>query len=136
MDPLESPMVYQEACIIASENKFQHQVEEASDNNNLHPEQTQIGPNDSLHIDILIDQEDLSISDSPSTPKSPEEDFTMVQLVEVEDEHFQGSQQVPIEDDGDFTDTGTFFSSGIRPPLNSTGAAMGDPTVASAALLA
>lgn len=32
----------------------------------------------------------------------------MVQLVEVEDEHFQHAQEGPVEDDGDFTDTGTF----------------------------
>lgn len=34
----------------------------------------------------------------------------MVQLVEVEDEHFQHAQEGPVEDDGDFTDTGTFQS--------------------------
>lgn len=33
--------------------------------------------------------------------------FKMVQLVEVEDEHFQGAQQAQAEDEGDFTDTGT-----------------------------
>jgi hypothetical protein len=31
----------------------------------------------------------------------------MVQLVEVEDEHFQHPQVGPEEDDEDFTDTGT-----------------------------
>lgn len=31
----------------------------------------------------------------------------MVQLVEVEDEHFQQPQVGPEEDDEDFTDTGT-----------------------------
>lgn len=30
----------------------------------------------------------------------------MVQLVEVEDEHFQTAQPGPEEDDADFTDTG------------------------------
>lgn len=30
----------------------------------------------------------------------------MVQLTEVPDEHFEGAQAGPIEDDGDFTDTG------------------------------
>lgn len=30
----------------------------------------------------------------------------MVQLTEVPDEHFEGGQAGPIEDDGDYTDTG------------------------------
>lgn len=34
----------------------------------------------------------------------------MVQLVEVEDEHFQGAQQGPQDDDGDFTDTDSEIS--------------------------
>ncbi|KAH6693721.1 mitochondrial outer membrane translocase complex, subunit Tom22 [Plectosphaerella plurivora] len=34
----------------------------------------------------------------------------MVQLVEVEDEHFQGSQKGPIEEDADFTDTDSEIS--------------------------
>lgn len=38
-----------------------------------------------------------------------DEDDTMVQLTEVPDEHFEGGQAGPIEDEGDFTDTG-------RPP--------------------
>lgn len=33
----------------------------------------------------------------------------MVQLVEVEDEHFQQRQAGPEEEDGDFTDTGKSF---------------------------
>lgn len=37
-----------------------------------------------------------------------EAEAKMVQLVEVEDEHFQHVQEGPVEDDGDFTDTGTF----------------------------
>lgn len=37
-----------------------------------------------------------------------EAEAKMVQLVEVEDEHFQHAQEGPVEDDGDFTDTGTF----------------------------
>jgi hypothetical protein len=42
----------------------------------------------------------------------------MVQLVEVEDEHFQHAQEGPVEDDGDYTDTGTIsivLSSSSRP---------------------
>jgi len=31
----------------------------------------------------------------------------MVQLIEVEDEHFQQSQPGPDDDDADYTDTGT-----------------------------
>ncbi|KAH8782812.1 mitochondrial import receptor subunit tom22 [Diaporthe sp. PMI_573] len=34
----------------------------------------------------------------------------MVQLVEVEDEHFQHAQEGPVEDDGDFTDTDSEIS--------------------------
>lgn len=32
----------------------------------------------------------------------------MVELTEVPDEHFEGSQPGPVEDDADFTDTGKF----------------------------
>lgn len=34
----------------------------------------------------------------------------MVQLTEVEDEHFQNQKEVEYDDDEDFTDTGEFFS--------------------------
>jgi len=40
----------------------------------------------------------------------------MVQLVEVEDEHFQQPQVGPEEDD-DFTDTGKRISTPAFPPL-------------------
>jgi len=33
----------------------------------------------------------------------------MVQLTEVEDEHFQNQKEVEYDDDEDFTDTGEFF---------------------------
>jgi import receptor subunit TOM22 len=41
----------------------------------------------------------------------------MVQLVEVEDEHFQQPQAGPEEDEEDFTDTGTAGSIPPIPPL-------------------
>ncbi|KAG8166274.1 hypothetical protein KVR01_004826 [Diaporthe batatas] len=39
-----------------------------------------------------------------------EAEAKMVQLVEVEDEHFQHAQEGPVEDDGDFTDTDSEIS--------------------------
>jgi hypothetical protein len=39
----------------------------------------------------------------------------MVQLVEVEDEHFQQAQAGFEEDEGDFTDTGEWLQAGLYP---------------------
>lgn len=41
----------------------------------------------------------------------------MVQLTEVEDEHFQHAQVGPDEDEEDFTDTGLFFPFPIPSPF-------------------
>lgn len=47
----------------------------------------------------------------PYRREEPEQPGKMVQLVEVEDEHFQQRQVGPEEEDADFTDTGTFTPS-------------------------
>lgn len=44
----------------------------------------------------------------------------MVQLVEVEDEHFQQPQPGPEEDDDDFTDTGELPPRPAYPPTDSS----------------
>lgn len=61
-------------------------------------------PSEASYVDVKTDDADSDYD--------PVDDFDaeakMVQLVEVEDEHFQHAQEGPVEDDGDFTDTGTF----------------------------
>ena len=52
-------------------------------------------------IDLQDDEEDYVFVEHDTYGK-------MVQLTEVPDEHFEGQQPGPVEDDGDFTDTGKF----------------------------
>lgn len=68
------------------------------------PQQPATQPSEASYVDVKTDDADSDYD--------PVDDFdaeaNMVQLVEVEDEHFQHAQEGPVEDDGDFTDTGTF----------------------------
>lgn len=72
------------------------------------PPQPAPEPSETSYVDVQTDGAD---SDSDSD-YDPVDDFdaeaNMVQLVEVEDEHFSHPQEGPVEDDGDFTDTGAF----------------------------
>ena len=131
MDPLlpssSSPAVIQEVCIFLWKNEFQRQLaaeqarpELARLNHPIHS----IEPGNYLHQLVLEKKQDLCLSDSDENElylQTPSKyTFTMVQLVEVEDEHFQGAQKVALEDDADFTDTGTscFCISSLRASLH------------------
>lgn len=62
-------------------------------------------PSEASYVDVKTEDADSDydlVDDFDAEAK-------MVQLVEVEDEHFQHAQEGPVEDDGDFTDTGTFL---------------------------
>lgn len=135
MDPQEQfrqfPEVYKEVCRLAWRNKLRHlQAIEAAHRRNTNTTGSiryPIHPNNYLWEQVIKLKAALALvapaspvasattSDSEPgilTPNSSDSDTDskMVQLVEVEDEHFQGSQKGPIEEDADFTDTGTLPS--------------------------
>lgn len=69
------------------------------------PQQSATEPSEASNVDVKTEGADSDydfVDDFEAEAK-------MVQLVEVEDEHFQHAQEGPVEDDGDFTDTGTFL---------------------------
>lgn len=69
-----------------------------------HHERTRIDRDDDHDENVDDDEEDYVFVERES------EHDKMVQLTEVPDEHFEGNQPGPIEDEGDFTDTGKFGS--------------------------
>lgn len=100
--PLRSPIPFYflEAEIAAAIFRSNRPVQQTV------PQQPATQPNEASYVDVKTDDADShydAVDDFDAEAK-------MVQLVEVEDEHFQHSQEGPVEDDGDFTDTGTFLT--------------------------
>ncbi|KAJ0108651.1 mitochondrial import receptor subunit tom22 [Diaporthe amygdali] len=70
-------------------------------------------PNETSSVDLKTDDADRDydfVNDFANDPDKSVDDEKMVQLVEVEDEHFQHVQEGPVEDDGDYTDTDSEIS--------------------------
>ncbi|KAM0276743.1 hypothetical protein ACHAQH_006454 [Verticillium albo-atrum] len=98
MDPQPESIIFDAACLLAWKNKFRlHDTDIYAHLFGLHPYPRLKQINFANYLLLQIKK------NIPHTVK-------MVQLVEVEDEHFQGNPNVIQEDDGDFTDTDSEIS--------------------------
>ncbi|EEY21650.1 conserved hypothetical protein [Verticillium alfalfae VaMs.102] len=93
MDPQPESIIFDAACLLAWKNKFRHH------------DTTIYTRLFGLHPYPRLSKTEVASDLLPQIHRHNPYTAKMVQLVEVEDEHFQGNPNVIQDDDADFTDT-------------------------------
>ncbi|KAL9946318.1 mitochondrial import receptor protein [Verticillium nonalfalfae] len=98
MDPQPESIIFDAACLLAWKNKFRHH------------DTTIYTRLFGLHPYPRLSKTEVASDLLPQIHRRNPYTAKMVQLVEVEDEHFQGNPNVIQDDDADFTDTDSEIS--------------------------